>query len=78
MPISMTERMTPNPTRVNALPDSYNPREEYIRCGKDKTKKCKSCPHGPYYYAYWKQKSSTNDGKVNKKYLGTIDPRLLS
>jgi len=24
------------------------------------------CPHGPYYYAYWKE-----NGKLKKKYIGT-------
>jgi hypothetical protein len=25
------------------------------------------CPHGPYYYAYWKN----DNGKLKKKYIGT-------
>jgi len=37
-------------------------RDEFIRCGR---KGCKSCPHGPYRYAYWKE-----NGKLRKKYLG--------
>lgn len=36
-------------------------RVEFVNCGK----KCKSCPHGPYLYAYWKQ-----DGKTRSKYIG--------
>ncbi|MDN5847920.1 MAG: hypothetical protein L0H53_16795 [Candidatus Nitrosocosmicus sp.] len=66
-----------NLTRVNQLPKNYTLREEYIRCGKEKTYKCKSCRHGPYYYAYWREKlPEQNKSILRKKYLGTIDPRL--
>ena len=64
-------------TRVNRLPKNYTIREEYVRCGKEKIKKCKSSRHGPYYYAYWREKSvGSHNNKLRKKYLGTIDPRL--
>jgi hypothetical protein len=36
---------------------------EKVRCGKPA---CKSCPHGPYWYAY----RTTNKGKVVKRYIG--------
>lgn len=69
-----------NLRRVNKLPKKYTLREEYIRCGKNKMGKCKckSSKHGPYYYAYWREKSSSNTNKsiLRKKYLGIIDPRL--
>lgn len=36
-------------------------RQNFIRCGRD----CKKCPHGPYWYIYWRE------GKVVKsKYIG--------
>ncbi len=35
--------------------------QEYIRCGKN----CGKCPHGPYWYAYWRA-----GGKLKKKYIG--------
>ena len=38
-------------------------KEERIKCGKS----CLMCPHGLYYYAYWKDES----GKLKKKYIGT-------
>ena len=38
-------------------------REELIMCGKS----CLICPHGPYYYAYWK----SGNGKLKKKYIGS-------
>ena len=42
-------------------------RLEKVRCGK---KGCKKCPHGPYWYAYWKE-----NGKTKSKYIGkTLKP----
>jgi len=41
-------------------------RSEWVKCGK----KCKGCPHGPYWYAYWRE-----DGKLRKRYVGKGDPR---
>ena len=38
-------------------------RLEAVRCGKAN---CTRCPHGPYWYAYWRE-----DGKLRKRYLGT-------
>jgi hypothetical protein len=38
-------------------------RMEGVRCGKAN---CTRCPHGPYWYAYWRE-----DGKLRKRYLGT-------
>ncbi|MBA3751029.1 MAG: hypothetical protein H0X03_09115 [Nitrosopumilus sp.] len=59
-------------TILNALPKNASIREEFIKCGKDA---CNLCPHGPYYYAYWKEKTKDNQNKLRKKYLGTSDPR---
>jgi len=36
-------------------------RLQYIRCGKG----CRGCPHGPYWYAFWKE-----DGKTRSEYIG--------
>ena len=36
-------------------------RQEKISCGKN----CRGCPHGPYWYAYWRE-----DGKTRSKYIG--------
>lgn len=66
-----------NLTRVIEIPEKYTLREEYVRCGKQKTNKCKSCCHGPYYYGYWREKLlDSNESILRKKYLGIIDPRL--
>ncbi len=37
-------------------------RQEYVRCGKER---CNRCPHGPYWYAYWRE-----DGKTRSRYIG--------
>ena len=42
-------------------------RREEVRCGKPG---CKSCPHGPYWYAYWRE-----DGKLRSRYIGPDLPR---
>jgi hypothetical protein len=42
-------------------------RLEEVRCGKAT---CTRCPHGPYWYAYWRE-----DGRVRSRYLGTARPR---
>jgi hypothetical protein len=45
-------------------------RHEYVQCGK---KGCNRCPHGPYWYAYWR------DGKrLRKRYVGKHLPEDLS
>ncbi len=44
------------------LPPTLTYRQEHVRCGKAG---CRSCPHGPYWYAYWKQ-----DGRTRKRYIG--------
>ena len=37
-------------------------RQEMVRCGKDG---CTTCPHGPYWYAYWRE-----DGRTRSRYVG--------
>ena len=39
-------------------------RERSVRCGK---RECRSCPHGPYWYAFW-----TEDGRRRSKYVGRL------
>jgi hypothetical protein len=52
----------------STLPPNHTIREEFVKCGKEF---CLQCPHGPYYYAYWKDSTTK---KLKKKYLGVIDP----
>lgn len=42
-------------------------RSEWVKCGKAG---CGGCPHGPYWYAYWKVK-----GKLHKEYIGRELPK---
>jgi hypothetical protein len=42
-------------------------RREEVRCGKAT---CTRCPHGPYWYAYWRE-----DGKLRSRYLGSAKCR---
>ena len=37
-------------------------RQEQVRCGKES---CTRCPHGPYWYAYWRE-----DGRLRSRYIG--------
>ena len=37
-------------------------RQERVRCGREN---CTRCPHGPYWYAYWRE-----DGRLRSRYIG--------
>jgi hypothetical protein len=37
-------------------------RQEHVRCGREG---CTGCPHGPYWYAYWRE-----GGRLRSRYLG--------
>ena len=43
-------------------PGKVSYRQEYVKCGKER---CRSCPHGPYWYAYWKE-----GGRTRSRYIG--------
>ena len=45
-----------------SLPQGLSYRQETVRCGKPA---CTRCPHGPYWYAYWKE-----EGRTRKRYIG--------
>ena len=40
-------------------------RRQLVKCGKAA---CTRCPHGPYWYAYWRE-----DGRRRSRYLGKLD-----
>jgi hypothetical protein len=42
-------------------------RQERVRCGRAS---CTRCPHGPYWYAYWRE-----DGRLRSRYVGKELPR---
>jgi hypothetical protein len=51
-------------------------RQERVRCGRER---CSRCPHGPYWYAYWRE-----GGRLRSRYIGkqlppsTTAPALIS
>lgn len=45
-------------------------RQEMVRCGK---KGCTRCPHGPYWYAYWRENGRTRSRYVGKELPGTAE-----
>ena len=43
-------------------PGAVTFRQERVRCGRPN---CTKCPHGPYWYAYWRE-----DGRLRSRYIG--------
>jgi hypothetical protein len=41
-------------------------RQQQVRCGREG---CGTCPHGPYWYAHWRE-----DGRRRKAYVGRTLP----
>ncbi len=54
---------TTSKRNYKTIPSNATIRSEHVKCGKSF---CFRCPHGPYYYAYWKD----DNGKLKKKYVG--------
>lgn len=50
------------PDHEPGLPERLTYRQQRVRCGKTA---CSRCPHGPYWYAYWKE-----EGRTRKRYVG--------
>jgi hypothetical protein len=54
--------------RSGALTPGEDPdvrlRRQWVRCGKPN---CSSCPHGPYWYAYWRE-----NGRRRSRYVGRL------
>jgi hypothetical protein len=68
--ISKFNEMETRQSKIEStLPPNHTIREEFVKCGKEF---CLQCPHGPYYYAYWKDSVTR---KLKKKYLGVMDPK---
>lgn len=49
--------------------DAVSYRLEKVRCGKPG---CASCPHGPYWYAYFRE-----DGRLRSRYIGPELPETV-
>ena len=50
------------PPAEKELPGKITYRLQQVSCGKPG---CNKCPHGPYWYAYWRE-----GGKVRSRYIG--------
>lgn len=50
----------------NGAQSAVTYRQESVRCGK---RGCTRCPHGPYWYAYWRE-----DGRLRSRYIGKTLP----
>jgi hypothetical protein len=48
-------------------PGAVSFRQEMVRCGKQG---CTKCPHGPYWYAYWREGGRTRSRYVGKRLPG--------
>lgn len=54
------------PVGADGAPLHVTYRQEEVRCGSEG---CNGCPHGPYWYGYWKE-----DGRTRKLYIGRTLP----
>ena len=64
------ERRTTLPQRAVTAEQQFGSltfRYETVRCGK---KNCTRCPHGPYWYVYWKE-----GGRTRSRYVGRSLPQ---
>lgn len=52
---------------VGAAHGAVTYRLEQVRCGKEG---CTRCPHGPYWYAYWRE-----GGRQKSRYIGKSLPQ---
>jgi len=50
----------------NEAPGKVTYRQERVRCGREN---CTRCPHGPYWYAYWRE-----GGRLRSRYIGKEMP----
>ncbi|HWD08327.1 MAG TPA: hypothetical protein VHA57_04450 [Actinomycetota bacterium] len=55
---------------VGTGPDRVGYRLQRVKCGKPG---CTRCPHGPYWYAYWRE-----GGRVRTRYIGRELPADVS
>lgn len=49
-------------------PGKVTYRQEQVRCGREN---CSRCPHGPYWYAYWRE-----EGRLRSRYIGKNLPEV--
>lgn len=52
-------------------PGKVTYRLESVRCGKAG---CTTCPHGPYWYAYWREGGRLRSRYIGRRLPGEPDP----
>lgn len=57
-------RLEGHGVQFDAAAPTVSLRSQFVRCGKDS---CSRCPHGPYWYAYWRE-----DGRRRSRYVGKL------
>lgn len=62
-----------DPPDPSTEPSKVTFRQESVRCGKEG---CTTCPHGPYWYAYWREGGKTRSRYVGKQLPGQAAPSL--
>ncbi len=62
--ISTEGPLAPGPEHDRSGKVTY--RLQPVRCGK---RGCTRCPHGPYWYAYWRE-----EGRMKSRYIGKEPP----
>ncbi|MCL5026649.1 MAG: hypothetical protein M1531_09195 [Chloroflexi bacterium] len=60
----------PQPQRTFTLDTSWNIRRRWMKC---KNPRCKSCPHGPYLFAWKWQRQPDGSRRKVERYLGRED-----
>ena len=66
---AVQERRSTAPPRAITVEQQFGSltfRYETVRCGKPN---CTRCPHGPYWYVYWKE-----GGRTRSRYVGRTLP----
>src|SRR6266545_1098451 len=58
----LVSRQAEDPDGAVARAGKVTYRQERVRCGKEG---CTRCPHGPYWYAYWRE-----GGRLRSRYIG--------
>jgi hypothetical protein len=54
---------------LNGAAPDVKLRKQMVKCGKAS---CTRCPHGPYWYAYWRE-----DGTRRSRYLGKLEEGVV-
>jgi hypothetical protein len=61
-------RLENHGVRFDAGTPAVSLRRQWVRCGKES---CTRCPHGPYWYAYWRE-----DGRRRSRYVGKLEDEI--